>query len=102
MTQSAHKPNHAISKAAQKGLEFHNHYKRGGTKVGLARAHQLIRQDELSEDVLQRMYQYFRRHEVDKKGDNFGNDDNPSAGYIAWLLWGGDDAYDWVITLLNK
>lgn len=41
------------------------------------------------------MVSYFARHEVDKKSDNFGNDDDPSAGYIAWLLWGGDAGKKW-------
>jgi hypothetical protein len=41
------------------------------------------------------MYAYFARHEVDKRGKNFGNDAKPSNGYIAWLLWGGDPGRAW-------
>ena len=41
------------------------------------------------------MVSYFARHSVDKRAENFGNDDNPSAGYIAWLLWGGDAGQKW-------
>jgi hypothetical protein len=38
------------------------------------------------------MVSYFARHEVDKKGEGWGVD---SAGYIAWLLWGGDAGRGW-------
>lgn len=41
------------------------------------------------------MASYFARHQVDKRGKNFGNDEDPSAGYIAWLLWGGDAGKAW-------
>ena len=26
----------------------------------------------------------------------WGDEQNPSAGYIAWLLWGGDEGKAWV------
>lgn len=42
------------------------------------------------------MSSYFARHEIDKQSSDFGNDSNPSKGYIAWLLWGGDEAKTWV------
>lgn len=41
------------------------------------------------------MRAYFARHEVDKKSDQFADRTNPSAGYIAWLLWGGDAGKAW-------
>ena len=37
------------------------------------------------------MVSYFARHQ----GDNLSGTDPPSAGYIAWLLWGGDAGRDW-------
>ena len=42
-----------------------------------------------------RMCSYFARHSIDKNAKNFGNEDNPSNGYIAWLLWGGDAGEKW-------
>ena len=48
------------------------------------------------------MVSYFARHTVDKRAPNFGNEDNPSAGYIAWLLWGGDAGEGWCETLKAK
>jgi hypothetical protein len=44
------------------------------------------------------MNSYFARHEVDKKGEGWGKD---SAGYIAWLLWGGDAGWSWVKGILR-
>ena len=41
------------------------------------------------------MTQYFARHESDKRAKDFGNVSDPSAGYVAWLLWGGDEGRDW-------
>jgi hypothetical protein len=41
------------------------------------------------------MASYFARHKVDKRADNFGSDEDPSTGYIAWLLWGGDAGQKW-------
>ena len=43
------------------------------------------------------MHSYFARHAVDKAGKShvWGSNDDPSAGYIAWLLWGGDDGQAW-------
>ena len=44
----------------------------------------------------------FERHEVDKRGKSYGNEDNPSAGYIAWLLWGGDEGRDWALEIKRR
>jgi hypothetical protein len=41
------------------------------------------------------MYSYFSRHEVDKKGKDWDNAENPSNGKIMWLAWGGDAGFSW-------
>ena len=43
------------------------------------------------------MNSFFARHEVDKKAEGFeiGEDGFPSAGRIAWRLWGGDPGQSW-------
>jgi hypothetical protein len=43
------------------------------------------------------MRSYFARHEVDKQGTGWspGEDGYPSAGRIAWALWGGDAGRAW-------
>ena len=44
------------------------------------------------------MFSFFSRHEQATKGGegyNVGDDGYPSAGKIAWLLWGGDAGFSW-------
>ena len=47
---------------------------------------------------------YFARHEVDKASRShvWGDEANPSAGYIAWLLWGGEAGRDWADGLKSR
>lgn len=89
-------PTLQISKNAKKGLEFRKKFGRVGTEVGINRAKQLSKRLPLDESIIKKMSNYFARHEVDKHSSNFGNKSNPSKGYIAWLLWGGDEAKNWV------
>lgn len=84
-----------VAKAAEKGLDLRQKFDRGGTRIGVARARDLKNRRTLSEDTIDRMVSYFARHEVDKRGANFGDEEDPSPGYIAWLLWGGDAGKDW-------
>jgi hypothetical protein len=67
--------------------------------VGVARARDLSNGKALSLDTLKRMNSYFARHEVDKKGEGWGVD---SAGYIAWLLWGGDAGRAWAKRITSE
>ena len=90
-----------VSENAKKGLALRRQYGRGGTRVGIARARDLKNQRNLSERTIKKMVSYFARHEVDKKAENFGNDEKPSAGYIAWLLWGGDEGWEWAKEVKN-
>jgi lambda family phage portal protein len=91
------KPTAGMVAEAKKGLEWRKEYGRGGTNVGVARARDISNGSNLSEDTVKRMHSYFSRHEVDKKGKGFspGEDGFPSAGRIAWALWGGDAGQTW-------
>lgn len=91
-----------VAENAEKGLALRREFGRGGTAVGVARARDLKNRKNLSPDTIKRMTQYFARHEPDKEADNFGKDRNPSAGYIAWLLWGGDEGRDWAEEIKAK
>ena len=64
-------------------------------RVGVARARDLSHRKALSAETVRRMASYFARHEVDKQAKGFGDKENPSAGWIAWLLWGGDEGKAW-------
>ena len=62
------------------------------------RAEQLVEQEELSPADIKSMYSYFARHAVDRNTTRYvwGSTENPSAGFVAWLLWGGDEGREWV------
>jgi len=89
------RPPDAVATQAEKGLRLRREHGRGGTPVGLARARDLKNRQPVSPQTVRRMHAYFARHAVDKKAKNFGDDADPSAGYVAWLLWGGDPGRDW-------
>lgn len=89
------RPPAEVASAAEKGLKFRARFRRGGTTVGIARARDLQHRKPLSDLTVKRMVSYFARHKVDKRAENFGNDEEPSTGYIAWLLWGGDAGQKW-------
>jgi len=91
------KPSKGMIEEALKGLAWREEHNRGGTAVGVARARDISNGKNLSDDTVKRMHSYFSRHEVDKKGQGFqqGEDGFPSAGRIAWALWGGDAGQVW-------
>lgn len=90
-------PTNSMAEEAARGLEWRRKYKRGGTAVGVARANQLMNKERLSISTVKRMHSYFSRHEVDKRAEGFrqGEKGYPSAGRIAWALWGGDAGQSW-------
>ena len=90
-------PTDGMSEEAARGLAWRKKHNRGGTQVGATRANQLVRKERLSVDTVLRMHSFFSRHEVDKQAEGFsqGEDGYPSAGRIAWALWGGDAGQSW-------
>jgi hypothetical protein len=102
LTEAQRKPPKAVADEAAKGLELREQHGRGGTDVGRRRANQLANREAVSERDIKSMYSYFARHQVDKRGKNWGDKDKPSAGYIAWLLWGGEAGKRWIDGLHGK
>jgi len=98
------KPPATAAKEAAEGLAMRNDYNRGGTGVGVARARDLKNRKVLSPDTVRRMKAYFDRHEVDKKGTgwNRGEEGYPSAGLIAWKLWGGNAGRTWAVSMVSR
>jgi HK97 family phage prohead protease len=97
-------PPAGVRSEAAKGLEWRSEYGRGGTEVGVARARDLSNGKNISPDTARRMASYFARHEVDKKGQGWSpsGDGFPSAGRIAWALWGGDPGQAWSSKLVRQ
>ena len=95
--QESYTPTDAMVAEARRGLEWRQTFNRGGTEIGVARARDIVNRRGLSLDTVTRMRSYFARHEVDKNGEGFsrGEPGYPSAGRIAWALWGGDPGKTW-------
>jgi HK97 family phage prohead protease len=94
----------AAREEARRGLEWRSEYNRGGTEVGVARARDIANGRNLSEETIRRMVSYFARHEVDKRGEGWSPEEDgyPSAGRIAWALWGGDPGRRWAESLVAE
>ena len=91
------RPTEAMAVEAERGLAWRREFNRGGTAVGVARARDIANRVDLSPETIGRMVSYFARHEVDKEAQGFrpGEEGYPSAGRIAWALWGGDAGKAW-------
>jgi hypothetical protein len=99
-----YEPTAAMKAEAERGLEWRREYGRGGTEVGVARARDIMNGRSLSLDTVYRMRSYFARHEVDKQGQGWSPDEDgyPSAGRIAWALWGGDPGKRWADAIVER
>jgi HK97 family phage portal protein len=99
-----YRPTASMKEAAQRALDWKSEGFDGGTRVGLARANQIVNGEQLSEDTILRMYSFFSRHEVDKQAEGFnaGEEGFPSAGRVAWDLWGGDAGFRWATSKRNQ
>ena len=97
-------PTKGMKEDAQRGLDWRREFGRGGTEVGIARARDIVNGKNLSDSTVKRMYSFFSRHEVDKKGKGFnqGEEGYPSNGRIAWALWGGDAGFSWSKRLVEQ
>lgn len=89
-------PPKAVADAARRGLDLREDHGRGGTEVGVRRAEQLMERGTVSDRDINSIYSYFARHAVDRRGRGWADPVKPSAGYIAWQLWGGDAGREWI------
>ena len=104
MAKEGYKPTAGMQAAARRAIKLKEQGKAkgAGTIVGWTRAGQLARGETLSLSTVKRMYSFFSRHEVDKKGKDFNNAENPSNGKIMWLAWGGDAGFSWSRKIVNR
>ena len=104
MAKEGYKPTSGMQSAARRAIKLKEQGKAkgAGTAVGWTRAGQLARGETLSLSTVKRMYSYFSRHEVDKKGKDWDNAENPSNGKIMWLAWGGDAGFSWSRKIVNR
>ena len=93
----------ANAKKAIKWKEEHGRDEvKGGTAVGWARAHQLAKGEALSKDVVSRMAQFNRHRKNSKIKPELKDEPWKDNGYIAWLIWGGDEGVDWAIKKMEE
>lgn len=94
MIESMFKPTLKMAAAARRGLRLHKTFERGSTRVGVGRAHEFSERRSLDAKDIKAMHSFSARHAVDKdtKPHAWESDCDPSAGFTAWLLWGGDAA----------
>ena len=98
-------PPATVASAAARGLELRKKFKRGGLSPqeagkagigsGVTRAATLKNRQKLSPETIGRMVSYFARHEVDLRSEAARRNTEPTAGEIAWLLWGGNPGRSW-------
>lgn len=104
MAKEGYKPTAGMQSAARRAIKLKEQGKAkgAGTAVGWTRAGQLARGETLSLSTVKRMYSFFSRHEVDKKGKDWDNAENPSNGKIMWLAWGGDAGFSWSRKIVER
>jgi HK97 family phage prohead protease len=100
----SYKPTKGMQEEAERAIKWKEEGRKGGTRIGLVRARQILRGDPMSLDIVKRMYSYFSRHEVDKNAEGFkpGEKGYPSAGRVAWGLWGGDAGFTWSKNIVDN
>jgi len=97
-------PTAGMKAAARRALKWKEQGKAtgAGTAVGWGRAGDIVAGRSMSLSVVRRMFSFFSRHEVDKKGKDFYNTSNPSNGRIMWDAWGGDAGFSWSRGIVNR
>lgn len=94
----------SVRAAAQKGLDLRKKYQRGGfdnrqaaaSRVGsgVQRAKNLVK-GQVSYESIRRMKAFFSRHQKNYRPEVQMDDGGPTAGTIAWQLWGGEPGRKW-------
>jgi hypothetical protein len=98
-------PNAGMKAAARRAIKWKEDGKAtgAGTPVGWGRARDIVAGRSMSLSVVKRMYSFFSRHEVDKKGKGFySGPEFPSNGRIMWDAWGGDAGFAWSRAIVKR
>ena len=74
----------------------------GMTETGLARANQLCKKENISEDTIARMSAFERHRQNSEIAPEFKGTPWKDKGYVAWLGWGGDAGIDWAERKLSQ
>jgi hypothetical protein len=93
-----YKPTETMANNAKRGLKMRDEStpsNKGGTSVGLQRANQFAKRENVSLDTVMRTYQFLSRARVYyKPGEN-------TKGTQAYLMWGGPAGLTWAMKILK-
>lgn len=105
-------PPDGVRSAAARGLELRAKWKRGGLTnaqaseqgigSGVQRATNLKNGDKVSLSTVKMMHAFFARHQKNYAPDEKESDGGPTAGTIAWLLWGGNAGKQWADGIVSR
>lgn len=105
-------PPESAQSAARRGLELRRKWGRGGLSneqaseqgigSGVQRATNLANGNRVSRRVLGQMVGFFSRHAKNYRPDAKEPDGGPTAGTIAWLLWGGNAGKAWAESVMRR
>lgn len=91
----------AAKKNAKMAIDWKEKYGReevdAGTAVGWARAHQLAKGEKISADTIKRMASFNRHRKNSSINPKLKDTPWKDRGYVAWLIWGGDEGVDWAM-----
>ena len=94
------KPPKGVQRAFARGLELKDDYGgKGLVPDTINWARKLADGKPVTAEKARKMHGWFARHKVDKR-PNWARP--PTAGYVAWLLWGGDPGERWVGRLVRQ
>jgi hypothetical protein len=93
----------AVQAEAKRGLKWREEFGRGGIGPGQTTA-RMLTGNKMTIARVRKMRAFLARHEVDKQGEGFnpGQTGYPSAGRIAWALWGGDPGQSWSNKIMRQ
>lgn len=90
------------ARKALKWKEEHGDEVKGGTAVGWTRARQLADDGWVTRETLGRMAAFERHRKNSKLRPAFKGEPWTQAGYVAWLIWGGDEGVEWAQRELDR
>jgi hypothetical protein len=110
--KDGHVPPESVRSAARRGLELRRKWQRGGLSnaqaaeqgigSGVQRATNLANGNAISNEVIGQMVGFFARHAKNYRPDAKEPDGGPTAGTIAWLLWGGNAGKAWAESVKRR
>ena len=111
-SSDGYSPPQGVRSAASRGLALRQKWGRGGLSTsqassqgigsGVARATALKQGKKIPLKTIKRMNAFFSRHQKNYNPKKKMPDGGPTAGTIAWLLWGGNAGKRWAASIVSS